>query len=149
FTRQRHLYRIGRVARTWPPALKPELVVFEVGRLIDVEIDIDRIERDDRGEQSGAALGALHEVADADEMAADAACDRRLHVGELDIELRRLQRAFGLLFRGMRGLQGLTALVDDLFGDGAGRDQVQRALKVAPGELRLGARIRELAVRLQ
>ena len=71
--RQRHLHRIGRIARTRPPALEPELVVFEVGRLIHVEIDVDRIERDDRGEQRRAAVGALHEIADADEMAADAA----------------------------------------------------------------------------
>ena len=58
-------------------------------------------------------------------MAADAAGDRRHHMGELDIELGRLQRAFGLHLGGVRRLQGLAALVDDGFGDGAGLDQGQ------------------------
>ena len=62
----------------------------------------------------GAAVAALHEIADADEMAADPAGDRRQHMSELDIELGRLQRAFGLHLGGVRRLQCLAALVDDL-----------------------------------
>ena len=50
--------------------------------------------------------------------------------------------------RGVRRLQGLAPLVDDLFGDRAGLDQVQAAIELALGELHLGARIRKLAVRL-
>ena len=48
----------------------------------------------------------------------------------------------------MRRLQGLAALVDDLFGDSTGLDQGQAAVELALGKLRLGARIRELAVGL-
>ena len=70
------------------------------------------------------------------------------HMGELDIELGGLQRAFGLRLGGMRRLQGLAALVDDLFGDRAGLDQVQAAVELALGKLHLGARVGELAVRL-
>ena len=95
-----------------------------------------------------AVVAALHEIADADEMAADPAGDRRQHVGELDIELGGLQRAFGHGLGGVRRLQGLAALVDDLFGDRTGLDQGQAAVEVALGELRLGARIGELAVGL-
>ena len=69
-------------------------------------------------------------------------------MGELDIELRRLQRALGHGLGGVRRLQGLAALVDDLFGDGAGLDQRQAAVEFALGKLRLGARIRKLAVGL-
>ena len=69
-------------------------------------------------------------------------------MGELDIELGRLQRAFGHGLGGVRRLQGLAALVDDLFGDRTGLDQGQAAVEFALGKLRLGARIRELAVRL-
>jgi hypothetical protein len=70
-------------------------------------------------------------------------------VGEFDIQLGRLQRAFGLHLGGMRGLQGLAALVDAGFGDGAGRNQGQRALELALRQFRLGARIGQLAVGLQ
>jgi len=48
----------------------------------------------------------------------------------------------------VRRLQGLAALVDDLFGDGTGLDQGQAAVELALGKFRLGARIRELTVRL-
>jgi hypothetical protein len=48
----------------------------------------------------------------------------------------------------VRRLQGLAALIDNLFGNSAGLDQGQAALEIALGKLRLGARIRELTVRL-
>ena len=63
----------GVIARTRTLALELQPVVFEIGRLIHVEIDVDRIERDDRGQQRRTAFAALHEIADADEMAADPA----------------------------------------------------------------------------
>ncbi len=81
-------------------------------------------------------------------MAADAARDRGQHMGELDIELGGLQRAFGNSLGGVRCLQGLATLVDDLFGDSTGLDQGQAAIELALGKLRLRARIRELTVRL-
>src|ERR1700746_771138 len=49
---------------------------------------------------------------------AAAAGDRRQHLGELDIELRSLQRAFGLHFGRVRSLERLAALVDGRFRDG-------------------------------
>ena len=146
---QRDLDRVRGVARTGPAALEPKLVVLQVGRFIHIEIDVDRIERDDRGEQRGIALAALDEIADADQMAADAAGHRRENVGEFDIELGSLQRAFGLRLRGVRRLQGLAALVDDGFGDCTGLDQSQRAVEFALGQFRLGARIGKLAIGLQ
>src|SRR4051794_6539404 len=82
-------------------------------------------------------------------MAADAAGDRRHHVGEFDIELCGLQRAFGLGLGGTRRLQRLTALIDDLFGDCAGLHEGQAALEIALGKLPLGARVSELAFGLQ
>ena len=82
-------------------------------------------------------------------MATDAAADRRQHMGELDIELGRLQRAFGHDLGGVRSLQRLAALIDDLFGDCAGLDQVQAAVEVALGKLHLGTRVRKLAVGLR
>src|SRR3954454_9083515 len=82
-------------------------------------------------------------------MAADAAGDRRRHMGEFDIELCGLQRAFGLGLGGTRRLQRLTALIDDLFGDRAGLHEGQAALEIALGKLPLGACVGELAFALQ
>src|ERR1700730_1516397 len=70
-------------------------------------------------------------------------------MGELDVELRRLQRAFGYGLGGVRRPQGLAALVDDLVGESAGLGQGQGAGELALGKLSLCARIRKLAVGLQ
>ena len=69
-------------------------------------------------------------------------------MGELDIELGGLERAFGLHFRGVRRLQGLAALVDDGIGHGLGLVQGQGAVEFALGEFRFRPRIRQLAVGL-
>ena len=58
-------------------------------------------------------------------------------MGEFDIELCGLQRAFGLGLGGTRRLQRLTALIDDLFGDRAGLHEGQAALEIALGKLPL------------
>ena len=47
---QRHLHRVRRVARARPLAFEPQPAVALIGRLVDVEIDVDRIERYDRGQ---------------------------------------------------------------------------------------------------
>src|SRR3954470_7281392 len=82
-------------------------------------------------------------------MAADAAGDRRHYVGEFNIELCGLQRAFGLGLGGTRRLQRLTALIHHLFGDRAGLHESQAALEIALGKLPLGARVGELPFGLQ
>ena len=70
-------------------------------------------------------------------------------MGEFDIELCGLQRAFGLGLGGTRRLQRLTALIDGLFGDRAGLHELQAALEIALGKLLLGACVRELPLGLQ
>src|SRR3954452_24347722 len=82
-------------------------------------------------------------------MAADPARDRRHHMGEFDIELCGLQRAFGPGLGGTRRLQRLTALIDDLFGDRAGLHEGQAALEIALGKLPLDACVGELPFGLQ
>ena len=69
-------------------------------------------------------------------------------MGELDVELGGLERAFGLHLGGVGRLQGLAALVDDGIGHRLGLVQGQRAIEFALGQLRLGARVRQLAVGL-
>src|SRR4051812_43640642 len=82
-------------------------------------------------------------------MAADAAGDRRHHMGEFDVELCGLQRAFGLGLGGTRRLQRLTALIDGLFRDRAGLHEFQAALELALGKPPLGACVSELPLGLQ
>ena len=69
-------------------------------------------------------------------------------MGEFDVELGRLEQAFGLRLRGFRRLQRLAALVDGGVRDVLGLIQRKRTVEFALGEFRLGARIRELAVGL-
>ncbi len=114
--RQQDLYRVGGIARTRPFAFEPQAAVALVDRFIHVEIGIDRIHRDDRRQQGGATLTALHKIAHRHQVAADSAVDRSLDLGVFDIELGSLQGAFGLEHGGLGGLQCLTALVDDTFG---------------------------------
>src|SRR4051812_41467667 len=82
-------------------------------------------------------------------MAADAAGDRRHHMGEFDIELCGLQRALGLGLGGTRRLQRLTALIDGLFGHRAGLHEGQVAFEIALRKLPLGPRVGELTLGLE
>ena len=69
-------------------------------------------------------------------------------MGEFDVELGGLERAFGLHLGGARRLQGLAALIDDGIRYRLGLVQGQGAVEFALGEFRLGARIGQLAVGL-
>jgi hypothetical protein len=69
-------------------------------------------------------------------------------MGEFDIELCGLQRAFGLDLGGTRSLQRLSALIDGLFGDRAGLHELQGAFEIALGKLDLGACVGKLPLGL-
>ena len=64
-------------------ALRGVARIGEIEALIDVEIEIDRVERDDRRQQRRVRL---HEVADRDQPAVDAARQRRPDLGEFEVE---------------------------------------------------------------
>ncbi len=81
-------------------------------------------------------------------MTADPAADRGRDVGEFDVEMGCLQRARGLHLRGLCGLQGLPALIDNGIRDRLGLIQGERAVEFTFCQFGLGARVRELAVGL-
>ena len=81
-------------------------------------------------------------------MAADAAVDRRFHLGELDIEIRALQCAFGLQHGSLRRLKLLTPLINDSFGDSLGLDQLLRAFEFALRQIDPCLGIDKLSARL-
>src|SRR5579883_3142728 len=104
-------------ARRLHKALLRGALVSEVIGLAHVEIEINGIQRDDGGEQRGAAaLAAAHEIPDAHHVVADATGDRGLYLRELDIELRRADRGLGGFDRCCRDLHLRDALV--VVGDG-------------------------------
>src|SRR5437868_10344880 len=148
FACQRYLDWIWILARTRALTLEIEPIVFDVGRFIHVEINVNRVERNDRRQQRRAALAALHEIACTDEMAADPAADRRRHVGKFDVELGGLQRTLGLQLSGLGGLQRLPTLIDNGIRNRLGLIQCKRTVELTSGEFRLGAGVRELAIGL-
>src|SRR5712672_3294169 len=89
FAGEAHPHRVFRVG---PFALAGELAVPQEGLLVRLEVDIDRVLRDDAGEHG---LVGLDKVAERQQSAADSARNRRTYLGEVEIELRGGQRRFG------------------------------------------------------
>ena len=121
------------LARTGALPVTPEAGVFEIRALIHIEIAVDRVERDDPGQQRGVCRAAIDEVPDRHKFAADLAADGGLHLGEFDVELRRFDGGA----RRLAGFLGLALVgsprVHFLLGDGARFDQL-----LSPGEILLG-----------
>ena len=88
--------RLSRARWQRPAAIAADRQVIA---LAHVEIEIDRVERHDGGEQRcvAPAFAAADQVADAHLMIADAPGDRRGDAGEFEIELGRADRGLGLL----------------------------------------------------
>src|SRR5262249_13983238 len=136
-------------ARRWILAAVHALVT-KVGRLVEGELEADRIDRDDRREKRGRAADAAGDkIADGDAAIADAAVDRRadfavfveIKLGLVDDRLVRLPRRLGNAPR-------LGALVEHLFADGLLAHQLAPARHVVfrIGEVRL--RLGEVGARL-
>src|SRR5258707_161644 len=86
----------GNVDLARPGALPvpPEAGVFEIRTLIHIEIAVDRVQRDEPGQQRGVCRD---EVPDRYKLAADLAADGGLHLREFDVELRRFDGGAGRL----------------------------------------------------
>ena len=81
FAGEAHAHRVIRVGAFAPAA---ELAIPQEGLLIRLEVDIDRVLRDDAGEDG---LVGLDEIAERQHRAADFAGNRRTDLGEVEIEL--------------------------------------------------------------
>ena len=92
-----------------------EALVAQVGGLVEGELETDRIDRHDGGEQRGGAAGAAgDQVALRHAPVADAAGDRGPELGEFEIELGLLDQRLVGRDRGLRVAKGLRALIEDL-----------------------------------
>jgi len=122
-----------RIARVRPLAFARQCHVAQIGLLVRLEVDIDRVLRDHAGQH---ALVGLGQIADRQHGAADAPGDGRAHLGEAEIELghgqRRLGRPHVRVALGQAGL----ARVEFLARDRVGRDQCPCALIICVCQLR-------------
>ena len=101
--------------------------------LIGIEAGINRIDRDQRGQNRGARSGG-DQIADGDLELADPPGDRRAYFGIAEIEFRRLQRRFGRLQIGFGLTVGVDATVKIALRDRARIRQLLAALEIALGE---------------
>src|SRR5262249_11405647 len=109
----------------------------EIG-LAHIEIEVDRIERDERREQcrrTGRVTAAGNEVAHRDEMRADATGEGGRDAAMLEVELSVADLSLGIINGSLRGLQVGRALVDVLHRAEIGALQFLSAPKLALGEL--------------
>src|SRR3546814_19211453 len=88
--------------------LFPYTTLFRSGALVDIEVEVDRIERDDP-RQDG--LVRRDEIADGDEVAVDAAADRRPDLGVLEVELRVVESRLRALPLDLGSAELVLALV--------------------------------------
>src|SRR3546814_2082270 len=118
--------------------LFPYTTLFRSGALVDIEVEVDRIERDDP-RQDG--LVRRDEIADGDEVAVDAAADRRPDLGVLEVELRVVESRLRALHLGLGSEELVLALVDGAYRDVAAFRQLARTLQLLGGDfdLRLSA----------
>ena len=120
------------------------LLIGKVVGFAHVEIEVDRVERDDRRQQrrrARAASAAAHQAADRDEMRADPPGERRGDAGELEVELGVPDRRLGGVDGGLRAALVGGALIDALRGAEVGPLELLR-----PPELRLAQRFLASAV---
>ena len=124
-------------------------LVADIRRFVEGELEPDRIDRHDGGEQRGIAAGAAgHEIARRDAPVADAAGDRRAQFGEFEVERGLANRR---LLRGDRGFGdalGLGALVEGLLGDGLVAHELRGAREIGLGKGEVGPRLRQVGLGL-
>ena len=141
FAGEAHPHRVIRVGAF---ALAGELAIAQEGLLVRLEIDIDRVLRDDAGEHG---LVGLDEVAERQQRAADSAGNRRTYLREVEIELGGGQRRFGRMNVGAGLSQRGAARVVGVDRDRGGLDQRFRTLVLLLRELRRCAGAFELGHR--
>ena len=112
--------------------------VAQIGQeraLVDVEIELDRVERHDRREER---VVCVDEVPDRNEPPRDTSRDGRADLREFHVELGSAQGRIGSVEGGPGAERHLAALVGDLLRDVAGLAQLVCALEIALGEIERG-----------
>ena len=121
---------VAALPARWPAAGLGGARVGQIGSLVHVEVEIDRIERDDRGQKR--RIGG-DEIARRDQVAAGASGDGGADFGEAEVQARGPDRGLSALEVGPRRLERLPALLQHLFGDVARAAERLRPFEVALG----------------
>ena len=103
-----------------------------------MEVEVDRIERDERCEQcrrTGSVTAAGNQVAHRHEMRADASSEGGCDAAMLEVELSVTDLSLGIINGSLRGLQVGRALVDVLHRAEIGARQFPSPPKLTLGEL--------------
>jgi hypothetical protein len=145
---ERQAHRIGVVARGGAAAVAGLPHVAEVGRLVHVEVEVDRVDRDDRRQQRRARVAAGDDVAGRDQPAPDPPGDRGDDPGPFEVELHQAQLRLGDGDGGERGAHRLRPLVDLALRDGVGAAQLVGAAELAQRQLVAGPRLGQPPLRL-
>ena len=123
----------------------------EIG-LAHIEVEMDRIERDQRCEQRRRARpGAVSgdQVADRDEMRADAPREGGRDAAVIEVELGVADLRLRVLHGRLRGAPLGQALIDALGRSGRFRNEVLGTVELAIGKCKSRARGLELRIRLR
>ena len=96
---------------------------MKVGRLIHVKVNVNRFLRDQRSEHAGG-VARSDQIAAGDQRPAGAAIDRRGDFGEIQVELRDINRRLCGANIGLRLRGGRTTLLPLFTGDNVGIDQL-------------------------
>ncbi len=126
-----------------------EALVAQVRRLVERELESDRIDRHDGREQRGVAAGpAGDQVAGGNAPVADAAVDRRAQLGEGEIELGLAHHRFVGGDGGFGDALALRPLIEGLLGDGLVTDELLGSGEIGFGEGQVGASLGEIGADL-
>jgi hypothetical protein len=120
-------------------------LVTQIGRLVEGELEPDRVDRHDGGQKGGIATGAAgHQIAGGNPAVTDAAGHRGLEFGELEIEHGLVHGGILGLYRSFGDALGLRPLIEGLLGDGLVADQLLPARQIGFRECKIGLRLRQI-----
>src|SRR5262245_13742277 len=120
--------------------------ISKEGALVDIEIEIDRVERDDRSE---LRLVGLNEIAGRDPAPVDAAGDGRADLGIIEIEFGRRNRGLGAVDLRHRGEIFAATVVEGRDGNIPGFRKLLGAFELSLGETDLRFSDRKLRLCLR
>ena len=132
------LHGIGRIARARALPGARHLGVAQVGLLIAVEIQINGIERDHRGEQRPAVAAARDQIAARDFGPADPPGDGARDAREAQVELRGLECGLRARDVGLRLGDRAGALVEFFLRHGAAFPQALHAHRLDARQIERG-----------
>ena len=147
FIGQPHEHGVHRLLQGAPLAGSPPGALAQIRLLIDLEIDVNGVQRNDGGQEGRRPGSVVHQIALGDEFPADASADRGAHFREFQIELGLVDGGLRRLDGGDRLAQVLVAGVELLFGNHPLLEQPLRPRQIVFRQIAPGLSARQLSLR--